>query len=123
MSEVSRSPRQTRMVPEPGKSLLQRLGLDQQALLAFCQRWQIAELSVFGSVLGDDFGPESDVDVLVRWMPGVVWGLFDHARMEDELEQLLKRRVDILSRAAVAASPNWVIRRSILDSAEPIYVA
>lgn len=99
------------------------LHFNESELEAFCQRWRIAELAVFGSVLSERFGDQSDVDVLVRWQPDTVWGLLDHARMEDELAQVLGRRVDLVSWQAVEATSNWVIRRSILRSAQPIYVA
>ncbi len=48
----------------------QRLGVDPERLRAFCRGWKVAELALFGSALRDDFGPRSDVDVLVRWEPG-----------------------------------------------------
>jgi uncharacterized protein len=88
---------------------------------AFCRRWQIVELAVFGSVLREDFRPESDIDVLVTFEPGVRWGLLDMVEAERHLEQLLGRPVDLLNRRAVEQSENWVRRRSILNSARTIY--
>ena len=61
------------------------LEIDKEKIAAFCQRWRIQELDLFGSVLRDDFGPESDVDFLVVYAPGAKITLFDEARMQEEL--------------------------------------
>ena len=90
---------------------------------AFCKRWQIVELALFDSVLRDDFGPESDVDVLVRFDPQARHTLFDLVQMQDELSAALGRQADVTERVAVEQSPNYIRRRSILQSAETIYAA
>jgi predicted nucleotidyltransferase len=95
----------------------------REAIAAFCQRWQITELAFFGSVLRDDFRPESDVDALVTFVPGVEWGLFDHIAMEEDLSALLGRKVDLVSRRAIERSSNWIRRKAILETAEPVYAA
>jgi predicted nucleotidyltransferase len=92
-------------------------------LTAFCERWQIAELAVFGSVLRDDFRPDSDVDFLVTFAPDARRTLFDIVEMEEELAALLGREVDVVSRRGVERSKYWIRRGTILGSAEPIYVA
>jgi uncharacterized protein len=89
----------------------------------FCQRWEITELSLFGSVLREDFGPDSDVDVLVTFAAGTRWSLMDLVRMEEELQEILSRRVDLVERRAVEQSENYIRRRRILESLEPVYVA
>ncbi|HEX7183389.1 MAG TPA: nucleotidyltransferase domain-containing protein [Thermoanaerobaculia bacterium] len=89
----------------------------------FCRRWKILELSLFGSALREDFGPDSDVDLLVRFTPDADWSLFDHARMELELVEILGREVDLVTRSAVEQSPNWIRRQKILRTARPLYVA
>ena len=94
-----------------------------QELAAFCERWLISELALFGSVLRDDFGPESDVDVLVSFLPAAEHGLLDMVRMEEELSQLLGRKVDLVNRRGIERSRNYIRRRAILDSAEVIYAA
>ncbi len=99
------------------------LEIDKEKIAAFCQRWRIQELDLFGSVLRDDFGPESDVDFLVVYAPGAKITLFDEARMQEELGVLCGRPVDLVSRRAVEESPNWIRRKAILESAEPFYVA
>ena len=95
--------------------------MPSQEIAAFCERWQITELALFGSVLRDDFGPESDIDVLVRFRPTATPTLLDLVRMEDELTRLLGRKADLVEYAAVESSRNYIRRRAILDSAEVIY--
>lgn len=92
-------------------------------LTAFCQRWRVSELALFGSVLRSDFAPDSDIDVLVTFSSDARWSLLDTARMEDELSRLAGRPVDLVNRRAVERSDNWIRRQAILRSAEPIYVA
>jgi predicted nucleotidyltransferase len=60
------------------------LGITDAALEEFCRRWKITELSRFGSALREDFGPESDIDLLVRYGPALRLSLVDHIRMEQE---------------------------------------
>jgi uncharacterized protein len=95
--------------------------LPQEELAAFCRRWKVRELALFGSILRDDFGPDSDVDLLVSFDPAADWSLLDHVRMEKELEALLGREVDLVSRRAVEKSENWIRRKEILDTAETVY--
>ncbi|RZM82164.1 nucleotidyltransferase family protein [Leptolyngbya iicbica] len=104
-------------------NIYQRLGITPAELATFCQRWQVAELSLFGSVLRDDFSEHSDVDVLVTYLPTAQRGLFEKMQMQEELETLLHRPVDLVSKTAIVQSRNWLRRRHILDSAQVIYVA
>ena len=99
------------------------LGLSEQVITDFCQRWHITEFSLFGSVLRADFDAESDLDILVAFAPDADWSLLDHVKMEQELEALLGRKVDLLSRRSVERSHNWLRRREILDTAEVVYVS
>lgn len=64
--------------------VLTRIALDQSALAAFCDRWRVASLELFDSILRHDFRPDSDVDVLVSFQPDANWGLLDHAAMEED---------------------------------------
>jgi hypothetical protein len=89
----------------------------------FCQRWCIRELAVFGSALGDDFGPDSDVDLLVTFAPEADWSLLDHVRMQLEMSALLGRPVDLVSRRAIERSPNAIRRAEILTTARTVYAA
>jgi predicted nucleotidyltransferase len=100
-----------------------RLALDRTRISEFCLRWQIRELSLFGSILRDDFRADSDVDVLISFESDARWGLLDHAQMEGELADIIGRHVDLVTRRAVESSGNWIRRREILESAQTFYVA
>jgi predicted nucleotidyltransferase len=100
-----------------------RIILDREKITEFCRRWKITELALFGSVLREDFCPESDVDMLVAFAPDADWSLFDHLDMEEELSTLLGRKADLVNRRAIERSENWIRRKAILSTAEPIYVA
>ena len=106
-----------------GAGMSVRFPLPTEALAAFCQKWRIVELAVFGSALREDFGPQSDIDFLARFASNAEWSLFDHAQMELELSALLGRDVDLVSRRAIEQSRNWVRRQSILESTEVVYAA
>jgi uncharacterized protein len=94
-----------------------------QEIEAFCRRWKIVELSVFGSALREDFRPDSDIDFLVRFAPDARWSLFDHMEMELELVRLLGREVDLVTRSSIERSPNWIRREEILGTARTLYAA
>lgn len=87
----------------------------------FCQRWQINEFALFGSILREDFTNESDIDVLVRFAPEAQWSLLDHVDMQEELQAILGRPVDLLTRQSIERSQNYLRRQAILNSAEVIY--
>jgi len=95
--------------------------IPRQAVESFCLRWQIKELTLFGSVLRDDFRPDSDVDVLVHFDPEARHTLFDLARMQEELQHILGRNVDLVSRRGIEMSRNYIRRSAILKSAEMVY--
>ena len=90
--------------------------MDRQRIAEFCRKHQIRKLSLFGSVLGEDFRPESDIDVLVTFEPGQVIGL-RIVDIEDELAQLLGRHVDLVSEKYL----NHRIRDRVLSAAEVQY--
>lgn len=87
-------------------SRVRNLDLPETELADFCRRWRIRELALFRSVLRDDFDEESDLDILVAFAPDADWSLLDHMRMEQELEALLGRNVDLVSRRSVERSRN-----------------
>ena len=95
--------------------------LPRETIEAFCQKWKIVRLELFGSALREDFRSDSDLDFLVTFAPDAEWSLFDHFHMENELVKLLGREVDLVSRQALEESPNWIRRRAILESAETLY--
>ena len=94
-----------------------RIDIPKEKVAAFCRRHPIRKLSFFGSVLREDFGPESDIDVLVEFEPGHVVGYFRFAEMESELSNLLGRKVDL--RTPAELSPYF--RQEVLDTAEVEY--
>lgn len=89
----------------------------------FCHRWKITELSLFGSVVRDDFGPDSDVDVLVALAPDARLGLFAFARMQSEFAVIVGRSVDMALKRAVLRKADDPTHRDILESARVLYAA
>lgn len=79
------------------KVIVMAIGIRADSLMIseFCKKHRVNKLSFFGSVLRDDFGPESDVDVLIEFEPGREPGMFQLVRMENELSGILGRKADI----------------------------
>jgi predicted nucleotidyltransferase len=96
--------------------------IPKDKIAAFCRKWKIVEFSLFGSVLRDDFCPDSDVDVLVSFSPEAEWSLLEHMAMEEELSAIFGRKVDVISRKAIERSENYIRRDAILKTAQPYYV-
>ena len=99
-----------------------KIALSQTAIAQFCQRWNVQEFYLFGSVLRDDFRSDSDVDVMVKFAPNSVCGLLELVRMKSELEQMFGRKVDLLTKKSVEQSENWIRRKEILGTARLLYV-
>ena len=97
-----------------------RIDVPREKIDDFCGRWKVTEFSFFGSVLRDDFGPESDVDVLVTFEPDAPWSLFDLVAMQDELRDLFGREVDLVEKEGLR---NPFRRHAILTSREVVYAA
>jgi hypothetical protein len=97
--------------------------IPKEQLDRFCRRWKIVELRIFGSALREDFRPDSDLDLLVRFAPDADWSLLDHVAMEEELAGIVGRKVDLVSQRAIERSSNWIRRKAILESAEPFFVS
>jgi|SRR5215216_1025635 len=97
-----------------------RVPLPLDAISAFCRKWQVEELSLFGSVLRDDFSAESDVDVLVTFSPEAKVSLFEFVEMKDELERIFKRKVDLVSKGGLR---NPFRRHEILNTRQLVYAA
>jgi len=100
-----------------------RIEVDQERLAEFCRRHHIKTLAFFGSVLRDDFRPDSDVDVLVEYEPDVHLRIRDILDQEEELVQMLGRPVDLIDRRAVEESRNYIRRREVLHTSEVVYAA
>jgi uncharacterized protein len=102
---------------------LKNIDLPIEQIKEFCDRWQIIEFALFGSVLRNDFRPDSDIDVLVTFAPDAKRGLSETLQMRDELQALFDRKVDFIVKAAIERSENWLRRKNILESAQVIYAA
>jgi len=101
---------------------LKQIELPIAEIEQFCQKWSLTELALFGSVLRDDFRLEdSDIDVIIQYRLDAVPTFYDLDCMEAELEKLFGRAVDLITRASVEQSANYLRRREILSSAKVIY--
>ena len=97
-----------------------KIPIDRDRITEFCSRWKIKELALFGSVLRDDFAPESDVDVLVTFAPGENWTLLDVVEMQRNLTDIIGREVDLVLRESLV---NPFRRHEILRTKQVINVA
>ena len=100
-----------------------QIALPMEEIRAFCQKWQITEFALFGSVLRDDFRPDSDIDVLVTFAPNSQRSLFQLVTMHDEIEAIFGRKVDLVNRRSIERSHNYIRRKAILNTARTVYVA
>ncbi|WP_041431486.1 nucleotidyltransferase family protein [Synechococcus sp. PCC 6312] len=89
----------------------------------FCQTWQVTELAIFGSALREDFHVNSDIDILITFSPIAKRGLRETFKMRDELQRIFNRKVDLIVKAALERSENYLRRKKILESAQIIYAA
>lgn len=86
----------------------------------FCTKWKIVEFSLFGSVLGDKFRKDSDIDVLIAFSKDTKWDLFDLVEMQEELKGIFGRDVDLVEKGTIR---NPFRERSIMSSREVLYAA
>lgn len=92
-----------------------------EEIKAFCTRWQVIEFALFGSVLRDDFRPNSDIDVMVQFDANAHPTFLNLEEMEAELKSIFKRKVDLITRQGIESSRNYLRRQEILSSAQIIY--
>jgi predicted nucleotidyltransferase len=97
---------------------LPNIKLPTERIDAFCRKWKVRELSLFGSVLRQDFRPDSDVDVLVSFEKDVPWSLYDVVDMEDELRDVFGREVDFVMKEGLR---NPFRRHEILSTRRVVY--
>jgi hypothetical protein len=100
-----------------------RIALPMAEIEAFCRKWHIVEFALFGSALRDDFRPDSDIDVLVTFAPDFHRTLESALEMQQEIEALFGRSVDVINRVYLERSDNYLRRQAILSSAVLIYAA
>ncbi|MFH0765360.1 MAG: nucleotidyltransferase domain-containing protein [Calditrichota bacterium] len=102
------------------KTLKTPSGFDSENLSILCRKWKIKELALFGSALREDFGPDSDVDLVVKFHPDAHWSLWDFYDLQNELESIFKREVDLVEIEGVT---NPLRRKNILNSMKVVYAA
>ena len=102
-------------------NLVKNIDLPMPQIREFCQRWQIVEFAIFGSVLRDDFHHDSDIDCLAKFSDKSDWSLFDRVKMQQELAIILNRKVDLVNKKSIENSQNWLRKREILNTAQIIY--
>lgn len=88
-----------------------------EAIGAICRKYRVKELSVFGSVLREDFRADSDVDLLVDFLPDHGLGLIEYVGCQEELGAVLGRRVDLVQKSGLKR----FVREEILKTAKAIY--
>jgi len=99
------------------------INLPMDAITGFCDRWQVSELALFGSVLRNDFRPDSDIDVMVQFNPDAHPTFSTLDKMQDELKSIFQRDIDLITRQGIESSRNYLRRQEILASAQIIYAA
>jgi hypothetical protein len=97
----------------------QKVSIPSRPIQDFCHRYQVRELSVFGSAVRNDFHGASDIDLLVDFLPEAQIGYLTLLKMQRELSSILKRRVDLVPKGGLKAK----IRKEILTQAKVIYAA
>ena len=96
------------------------IDISENRLAEFCRKWKVKELSLFGSVLREDFGPDSDIDVLVTFQPDALWSMWDLMDMREGLQHLFERTVDLVEKDALR---NPFRRHEILQNHKVVYAA
>jgi uncharacterized protein len=97
------------------------IDLPMEKIAEFCDRWQLTEFALFGSVLRDDFRPESDIDVMVQFHSEAHPTFNSLDQMEKELKTIFQRDIDLITRQGIETSRNYLRRQEILSSAQVIY--
>ncbi|MFZ5448308.1 MAG: nucleotidyltransferase family protein [Thermodesulfobacteriota bacterium] len=97
-----------------------KIDIPRDKIENFCKKWKIAEFSIFGSALRQDFLPDSDVDVLISFEPDIPWSLYDWVDMIEELQSILGREVDLVEKSGLR---NPFRRHEILNNRQVIYAA
>ena len=95
--------------------------LPMEKIAEFCDRWQVTEFALFGSVLRDDFRPDSDIDVMVQFHSDAHPTFSTLDQMEAELKTIFDRDIDLITRQGIETSRNYLRRHEILSSAQVIY--
>jgi hypothetical protein len=94
------------------------ININREAITVFCKKWKIVEFALFGSVLRDDFAPDSDIDVLVSFDSSAHWSLFDFVEMREELKEVFGKEVDLVEKDGLR---NPFRRHEILTTRQIVY--
>jgi predicted nucleotidyltransferase len=99
---------------------IHNIDLPEGKIAEFCRKWKVIELALFGSVLRDDFRPDSDIDILITFQPDAPWSLYDLFDIRQELHQMLGREIDLVEKDALR---NPFRKREILRNHKVVYAA
>ena len=94
------------------------ININREAITVFCKKWKIVEFALFGSVLRDDFAPDSDIDVLVSFDSSAHWSLFDFVEMREELKEVFGKEVDLVEKDGLR---NPFRRHEIITTRQIVY--
>jgi hypothetical protein len=94
------------------------ININREAITVFCKKWKIVEFALFGSVLRDDFAPDSDIDVLVSFDSSAHWSLFDFVEMREELKEFFGKEVDLVEKDGLR---NPFRRHEIITTRQIVY--
>ncbi|MDD1686172.1 HEPN domain-containing protein [Methanoregula sp.] len=110
-----------RTMKDPDLRIANRhIAMPEEIIRAFCKKWNIHRFSFYGSIMRDDFRPDSDIDVMIEFSPDDRTSLFDMNTMQAELEELFSRKVDIADRRSVEQSENYIRRKGMLSGKPPV---
>ena len=101
--------------------MITAIELPMEKIAEFCDRWNVTEFAFFGSVLRDDFRPDSDIDIMVCFHPDAHPTFSTLDQMEAELKNIFDRDIDLITRQGIETSRNYLRRNEILSSAQVIY--
>jgi predicted nucleotidyltransferase len=100
-----------------------KIKVPKAKIAEFCKRWNVSEFAIFGSAVDIGLRPDSDIDVMVSFDQDASISLFEMARMQDELQRIFGREVDLVTRSGVENSRNYLRRKAILETAQVIHVS
>ena len=109
------------LAPLIAKMKVKNIEIPIEKIKTFCTDWQVTEFALFGSVLRDDFRPDSDIDVMVQFDANAHPTFSDLEQMEAELQTIFNREVDLITRQGIETSRNYLRRQEILSSVQVIY--
>lgn len=116
----------TRENPEPAiiepelRIANRHMVIPEETIRAFCKKWQIRSFCFYGSIMRDDFRPDSDIDVMIGFSPDDRTSVLDMSTMQEELEALFSRKVDLVERRSIEQSENYIRRKGILSGKPPV---